>query len=535
MNDRPPKPEMLVEVAGMTDSELLTLFVNNRDEGAFTELVQRYRRLVWSVCRRVLSDTHDIEDVFQATFLVLVRDAARIRRRPSLASWLYGVAYRLALRVGRQTYRKREVESLTRDPVANDDFAEIAQMFVRQTVDEELHSLPTKYRQPLVLHYLTGKSQKDVASEMGLTEGAVDGLLKRGRHQLRMRLARRGVTLGAVWFVLNWTEQAAQAAALEPLTQATVKAGLAYAVGKTAGAVSATVIQLSGKELVTMSFFTKPITALVTAVCVIGLVAGGTKWLLGSPQPMRAVAPPLHTTVSPSRSLAMASPNDLPVESNLIALANDDPRSAPLSRSLGIASESPISDSEGRPWDFQERSESTQRIETELKKQTEIAFTDSSLTDVVTFLSDYHNIPILIDIEGLTEEGIAPDTAVTRTLTGTKLESALNIMLSPLQLEYVIKNEVMMVTTAARATAAKEVLVYDLSRIPNIEPKTLSSIIMSVTTPKAWAEKGGEGALILGSGFVTISQDQPTHRKIVAVLNQLERQAKEQAKRRTAK
>ena len=58
---------------------------------------------------------------------------------------------------------------------------------------------------------------------------------------------------------------------------------------------------------------------------------------------------------------------------------------------------------------------------------------------------------------------------------------------------------------------------------------------MSVTTPKAWAEKGGEGALILGSGFVTISQDQPTHRKIVAVLNQLERQAKEQAKRRTAK
>lgn len=526
---------MLVEVAGMTDPELLTLFVNNRDEAAFTELVRRYRRLVWSVCRRVLSDTHDIEDVFQATFLVLVRDAGRIRQRPSLASWLYGVAYRLAIRVGRQTYRKREIASLTNEPVANDDFAEIAQMFVRQTVDEELHSLPNKYRQPLVLHYLTGKSQKDVASEMGLTEGAVDGLLKRGRHQLRMRLARRGVTLGAVWFVLNWTEQAAQAAALEPLTQAAVNAGLAYATGKTVGAVSASVMQLSGKELVTMSFFTKPTTALITTACVIGLLAGGSKWLLGSSQTTRTFAPPLSTTVSTTRSVAMAMPNDLPLEANLIASANETPRSETPAKTLTAASESPISDSEGRPWDFQERSESTQRIEAELKKQTEIAFTDTPLTEVVTFLSDFHNIPILIDTEALTEEGIAPDTAVTRTLTGTKLENALNLVLAPLQLEYVIKNEVLMVTTIARATSAKEVLVYDLSRIPNIEPETLSSIIMSVTTSKARTEKGGDGTLILGSGFVAISQDQPTHRKIVAVLNQLERQAKEQAKRRSTK
>jgi RNA polymerase sigma factor (sigma-70 family) len=535
MNDQTPKPEMLVAVADMSDPELLTMFVNNRDEAAFTVLVQRHRRLVWSVCRRVLSDTHDIEDVFQATFLVLVRDAARIRRRASLASWLYGVAYRLAVRVGRQADRRREVESLTNEPVANDDFAVIAQLFVRQTVDEELHSLPNKYRQPLVLHYLAGKSQKDVASEMGLTEGVVDGLLKRGRHQLRARLARRGVTLGAVWFVLNWTEQAAQAAALEPLTQTTVTAGLAYATGKTAGTVSATVIQLSGKELVTMSLFTKPTTALITAACVIGLLAGGTKWLLGSAQSNRASEPPLKTTVSQTRSSAVASANDLPVEANLIASANETPRNETPARTPAAAPESPISDSEERPWDFHERSESTQRIETALKMRTEIAFTDTPLTDVVTFLSDYHDIPILIDNEALTEEGIAPDTPITRTLTGTKLESALTLMLAPLQLEYVIKNEVLMVTTVARASSAQEVLVYDLSRIPNIEPETLSSIILSVTTPNIRTEKRDEGTLVMGLGFVAISQDQPNHRKIVAVLSQLERQAKEQAKRRTAK
>ncbi len=279
-----------------------------------------------------------------------------------------------------------------------------------------------------------------------------------------------------------------------------------------------------------MSFFAKPITALVTTVCVIGLLAGGTKWLLGSSQSTRAFEPPLKTTVSQNRFAAVASPNDLPVEVNLIASANEDLRSEIPARTLAVASESSISDSEGRPWDFQERSESTQRIEATLKRQSEIAFSDTALTEVVTFLSDYHDIPILIDNEALTEEGIAPDTPITRTLTGTKLESALNLMLAPLQLEYVIKNEVLMVTTIARATSAKEVLVYDLSRIPNIGPKTLSSIIMSVK-PETWAEVGGGGTLILGSGFVAISQDQPTHRKIVTVLNQLERQAK----RRTAK
>ncbi|MFM9962404.1 MAG: RNA polymerase sigma factor [Planctomycetaceae bacterium] len=541
MTERTPQPEMLMDVSGLSDTELLTLFVNHRDETAFTELVQRYRRLVWSVCRRVLSDTHDIEDVFQATFLVLVRDAARIRRRPSLASWLYGVAYRLAIRVGRQADRRREVESLTSDPVANDEFAAIAQLFVRQTVDEELHSLPSKYRQPLVLHYLAGKSQKDVASEMGLTEGAVDGLLKRGRHQLRMRLARRGVTLGAVWLVLNWTEQAAQAATLAALTQTTVQAGLAYASGKTAGAVSVTALSLSGKEMVAMSFLSKSAASLVAAVCVFGLLVGGTNWLLGSNQPSRAVAPTLNTTMRQARTLSkelpaeqpVELPNELSPESNLLALANAETFEEPMPPQTAT-SKTPVPD-ERRAWDFHERSKVVQSIEDALKKQTEIAFTDTPLTDVVQFLSDYHNIPIVIDNEALIEEGVQPDLPVTRTLTGTKLESALNIILSPVLLDYVITDEVLMITTVKKAAATTEALVYDLSRIPNVEPKTVSSIIMAVTKPKDWSEKDGPGSLVLGTDFVVINHNQRTHRKIVSVLNQLERHAKEQAKRRTTK
>ena len=525
---------MLLEVAGLTDAQLLALFVKTRDEAAFTELVQRHRRLVWSVCRRVLSQTHDIEDVFQATFLILVRDAARIRRQQSLASWLYGVAYRLSIGLARQTHREREVASLTTEPVAKDDFADIARLFVQQTVDEELHSLPNKYRQPLVLHYLTGKSHKDVAAEMGLTEGTVDGLLKRGRHQLRMRLARRGVTLGAVWFVLNWTEQAAQAAALEPLTQATVQAGLALAAGKTAGTVSATVLQLSGKELVTMSFMAKPIATLATAVCVLGLLVGGTNWLLGSNHVSSTTAPSLDTTTRPARSQASALLNAAAPASNLFAVANSENSETTPQQAL-TRSDASAGETEGRHWDFQERSKSVQRIEDELKKQTEIAFTDTPLTDVMTFLSDYHNIPIQLDNEALTEVAIPTDTPVTRTFTGVSLESALNIVLGSLKLDYVIANDVMLITTAKQAEATLDARVYDLSRLPNIEPKTLSAVIMSTTKPESWSEKSGAGSLVIGDGFMVINQSQRTHRKIVSLLNQLERHAKESAKRRTVK
>lgn len=525
---------MLMEVSGSTDSELLTLFINHRDEAAFSELVQRYRRLVWSVCRRVLADTHDIEDVFQATFLVLVRDAGRIRRQQSLASWLYGVAYRLAIRVRKQADRRREVEPLTSDPVANDDFTAIAQMFVRQTVDEELHSLPNKYRQPLVLHYLTGKSQKDVAAEMGLTEGAVDGLLKRGRHALRTRLYRRGVTLGAVWIVLNWTEQAAQAAPLVPLTQTTVQAGLAFSAGKTAGAVSAAVITLTGKELMTMSLLTKPMASVAATICVLGLAASGTNWLLGSNQPARKSVPSLNSTVSPRHSQTLALPNDSVLESNLITLASADSPEGGSVRPPAAVSETNVSGSEGRFWHFQERSKEVEKIEVELRKQTDVDFQDQPLTDVMTFLSDFHNIPIIIDHDALTEAKIKTDTPVTRTLTGVKFESALNLILTPLKLDYVIDNDVMMITTAKQAEATTEALVYDLARIPNIEPKALSSIIMSVTKPEAWTEKGGPGSLTLGDDFIVVNQNQRTHRKIVSLLNQLERHAKEQARRHAA-
>src|SRR5262245_7363850 len=90
------------------DGALLDRFIREQDEAAFAVLVQRYGSLVFGVCRRILRDSHDAEAAFQATFVVLVRKASSIHQRDSIASWLYRVAYRVALEAKSKAYRWRE-------------------------------------------------------------------------------------------------------------------------------------------------------------------------------------------------------------------------------------------------------------------------------------------------------------------------------------------------------------------------------------------------------------------------------------------
>src|SRR5262249_9471282 len=111
--------------AGPCDDELLHAFLAFRDQDAFAVLVRRHGPMVLNVCRRVLRHQQDAEDAFQATFLVLARKASSVRKRPALASWLHGAAYRAALTLKRSLARRRVHEARVEPPEPASPHADI--------------------------------------------------------------------------------------------------------------------------------------------------------------------------------------------------------------------------------------------------------------------------------------------------------------------------------------------------------------------------------------------------------------------------
>jgi RNA polymerase sigma factor (sigma-70 family) len=215
-----------------TDEQLLDEFTNRGDEAAFTALVQRYGPLVWSVCRRVLAQVHDAEDAFQATFLILVRKARSIGKRGSVRSWLYGVAYRTAVRARTQG-RRRAGNRPFSDLPAGADTDELIRRDLRGVLDEEINRLPEHQRMPVILCYLEGKTNAEAALELGCPRGTIAIRLARARKQLRPRLARRGLALSLAGVDELLACQTTNAVPTE-MMDAAVRSAQVFGAGKTA-------------------------------------------------------------------------------------------------------------------------------------------------------------------------------------------------------------------------------------------------------------------------------------------------------------
>jgi RNA polymerase sigma factor (sigma-70 family) len=152
----------------VTDGQLLDRFVRHRNEAAFSALVERHGPMVMGICRRVLCNSHDAEDAFQATFLVLVRRSKDIARPGLLANWLYGVAYRTAAKAKADVLRRRTREAqAASNHQANAPGDQDLWNDVRPILDEEINLLPVKYRTPVVLCYLQGKTNEEAARQQG--------------------------------------------------------------------------------------------------------------------------------------------------------------------------------------------------------------------------------------------------------------------------------------------------------------------------------------------------------------------------------
>jgi RNA polymerase sigma factor (sigma-70 family) len=176
------------------DADLLRRFADRRDEGAFTVLVDRHGPMVLGVARRVTADGHAAEDVFQATFLALARRAAGLRRPAAVAAWLHRTAHRLALTAARARGRRQRAEAAVPVRPGRDPLADISGRELVSVLDEELRRFPARYRQPLVLCCLEGRSPDEAATLLGWSPGSLRGRLERGRRLLRARLTRRGLT-----------------------------------------------------------------------------------------------------------------------------------------------------------------------------------------------------------------------------------------------------------------------------------------------------------------------------------------------------
>jgi RNA polymerase sigma-70 factor (ECF subfamily) len=145
-------------IGDLTDRQLIEGYAARREEGAFAELVQRHGRLVLGVCWRVLRHVHDVEDVFQATFLVLARKAGSLRWHDSISNWLYQVANRLAAEARRKGARRRAQEQRAVQMPKERSVADSGHREVARLIDEELQQLPERFRAPLLLCYLEGRT-----------------------------------------------------------------------------------------------------------------------------------------------------------------------------------------------------------------------------------------------------------------------------------------------------------------------------------------------------------------------------------------
>jgi RNA polymerase sigma factor (sigma-70 family) len=269
-----------------SDAQLLEAFLAGRDDIAFKVLVDRYGPMVLGVCRRVLRHMQDSEDAFQATFMVLVRRAGSLKKRESVGNWLYGVAYRTALQARNKKLRRRRKEGEVRVQVPGESVVDAASRpEIQALLDQELSRLPEKYREPIVLCDLLGKTKRQAAKELACPEGTVASRLGRGRALLRKRLSRSGADLGLGTVVLG--QNIAQPVPTA-LASATVKAATLIAAGQLPAALTPGVARLTEgvvkamllKKLLTVGSFvavllTAATTSLVAYSSWPGLSQGG--------------------------------------------------------------------------------------------------------------------------------------------------------------------------------------------------------------------------------------------------------------------
>jgi RNA polymerase sigma factor (sigma-70 family) len=266
-------------VGGMSDSQLIARFLARGDDGAnaaFEGLVERHGPMVMHVCRGLLRDEHDAEDAFQTTFVVLARKARFLWVKDSLASWLHGVAFRVASKARIDAMRRRhhEREAAARTAMEGAVIPNVFWADDEAIISEEIARLPEKYRAAIVLCYLEAMSYQAAASRLGLSEDAVRGRLARARERLKSRLARRGI--GALGIVGCSRGAISPMIAVRPaLLSSTIEAAMNVSVRRSVESFLTYETALSLGERIGTTMVRNKLRTALLATLTLGLIAAG--------------------------------------------------------------------------------------------------------------------------------------------------------------------------------------------------------------------------------------------------------------------
>ncbi len=381
---------------GLTDEQLLERFVGPDPEAAqlaFAELVVRHGPMVLRVCGTLLRDPHDAEDAFQATFLVLARRSRSIRKRDSAASWLHGVARRVALSARSAAARRRRHERLAAERAERsaeivdwDDLGEVLQ--------EEVQRLPEAYRTAIVMCDLEGLTEGQVAQRLGWPIGTVRTRLMRGRERLRGRLTRRGLAPSIGGAVSAGPPAAMTVPAA--LRDATTQLAVQFATfGKAPAAISTLT------ERVLRAMFLTRLKIAAAAFITIGAASSLTIDVVGFTQEKSAPTPPTAAQQQPPRRRSIADKLEQPI-------------------AMSFANETPLGD---------------------VFKYINQATRDGRAGA---------GIPIYADPLGLQDAEVTLNTTVALDVENTPLRVTLARLLAQRGLEYAVKDDVLIISSPRR-------------------------------------------------------------------------------------
>ncbi len=565
----PPEFDSVAE-----DAELLAVFLETGDREPLELLIHRHAPMVAGVCRATVADAGAAEDAFQATFLVLLKSAKRIRNHASLGAWLHGVAYRTACRA-RWKWRESLKRTSSIVDVENtlveeaDTLSKIARQMELEVLDQELQNLPQSLRDPLVEHYLLGYSAVQIAERMELTQAAVEGRIRRGKRRLRGQLARRGVGLSvavasATWFqqqlaasdatswidrfvgeeFVRWNSSSEKVSDLDPDISSLVQQEFAMSTMSAVKiALSSAIVTYLGAALVLSSQGTSDTTSQSNSPVTIeslheepvpsflaqaAKTPGNSAAQPNQPNPFNPTVP---LSNQPSNSpLPQAGATQQPPNAQMksgIGMGGMPRAGSPQVQMPTSGKVEPWEETDGpKPTWLTEGTNDMDRVEEyrkNLVKSIDLDFNGMPLNTVLKALSGDLKVQFWIDQVELDTLGVAVDSPITMQMSGLTLRQALKLILEPLELTYVVHENWITITSKDSADSKPNIAYYELSHIlPNsAQVDSLMVAIEMQIEPDSWLSGGGTSSLMIVGSLLIVSAPETTQEQIAALLGRI--------------